>query len=95
MSENPDIDTLILGCTHYPILLEKIEKYTPSGIKILPQGKLVAESLADYLYRHPEIDKKCTKTGNTSYLTTENTQQFNPLASFFMNEKVEAERVTL
>ncbi len=95
MDENPAIDTMILGCTHYPILLEKIEKFTPAGIRILPQGRLVAESLADYLRRHPEIDRKCTKNGKTSYLTTENTQQFNPLASIFMKEEVNSERVSL
>ncbi len=95
LAENAKIDTLILGCTHYPILIDKIRKYTPEGISILPQGKLVADSLADYLHRHPEMDAKCTKGGNTVYLTTESPRQFEPLASIFMNDKVKAEKVVL
>lgn len=95
LAENAKIDTLILGCTHYPILIDKIRKYTPANISILPQGKLVADSLADYLHRHPEMDDRCTKKGRTLYLTTENPHQFEPLASIFMNEDVKAQKVVL
>lgn len=63
MAEDPEIDTLVLGCTHYPLLLDKIKQYAPAGVKILAQGKRVAESLADYLRRHPEIERKCGKSG--------------------------------
>ena len=61
LERDPQIDTIILGCTHYPLLLEKIKKYTPEGIRILSQGEYVATSLQDYLYRHPEMDERCSK----------------------------------
>ena len=64
---DPDIDTLILGCTHYPILMPKIKQYVPDGIKIVSQGEYVAESLKDYLTRHTEIDARCTKNGTAHY----------------------------
>lgn len=90
-----DIDTIILGCTHYPHMLKKIERYTPSSIKVVPQGKIVAESLKDYLQRHPEIDEKCSKGGKCTYLTTENAEKFSQLASLFVKENVEAKHVIL
>lgn len=95
MNEDSDIDTLILGCTHYPILLPKIKQYAPLHIRVLAQGELVAESLADYLHRHPEIEKDCSKSGTLSFLTTENTENFNRLASLFMATKVESQRIQL
>lgn len=91
---DPQIDTLVLGCTHYPILLPKINRTVPEGIKVVSQGGLVAESLADYLYRHPEIDKRCSRGGSVSYLTTENPEKFNPMASQFMSESIYAERIS-
>lgn len=90
-----EIDTIILGCTHYPHLLKKIEQYTPNGIKVVPQGKIVAESLKDYLQRHQEIDEKCSQGGHCTYLTTENAENFSQMASIFVKEKVVAERVVL
>lgn len=95
LSRDPDIDTLILGCTHYPLLIEKIRHYTPEGIRILPQGELVAESLADYLHRHPSMEERCTHGGTLRYLTTESPDKFDPLASLFMGETVESSRITL
>ena len=95
MADDPDIDTLVLGCTHYPILYPKIRKYAPADTKIVAQGDLVAESLADYLRRHPEIEQKCSKNGTVEFLTTENTAKFDYLASLFMKEKVEATRISL
>ena len=68
--KNNKIDSIILGCTHYPLLISKIKKYLPENIKLLSQGKIVAESLKDYLHRHPEIDKNCTKSGIYKFLTT-------------------------
>lgn len=95
MEEDPNIDTLLLGCTHYPILLPKIRQYAPQGVKIVPQGDIVAESLADYLRRHPEIDAKCTKGGTTDFLTTENAEIFDRFASLFINDTVRSSRITL
>lgn len=95
LTADPDIDTLLLGCTHYPILLPKIEQYVPAGIRTVAQGEIVAESLADYLRRHPEMDSRCSKGGSTEFLTTENPEKFNSLAAMFLGESVEAERITL
>lgn len=95
LEEDPDIDTLILGCTHYPLLLPKIKQYTPDHVRILPQGELVAESLADYLRRHPEMERKCTKGGTIEFLTTESPEKFDTLASLFMQSNVTSTRITL
>lgn len=89
------IDTLILGCTHYPLLLEKIQKYAPEGINIISQGRYIAESLKDYLFRHPEMDSLCSKKGGTKYLTTESASKFKESASIFLNKEVIAERINL
>lgn len=95
LDADPEIDTLILGCTHYPILLPKIRQFTPENIRILPQGELVADSLADYLKRHPEIETKCTRGGSLQYLTTETPEKFNRLASLFMEQPVESTKTIL
>ncbi|MDR2928602.1 MAG: glutamate racemase [Cytophagaceae bacterium] len=89
----PDIDTLILGCTHYPLLLPIIKKYLPSHVQTLEQGPIVAESLADYLKRHPEMNKKCSRNGICHFYTTENPQKFNQTASLFLNSEVEARQL--
>ncbi|MDO4159953.1 MAG: glutamate racemase [Prevotellaceae bacterium] len=95
MRKDPEIDSIILGCTHYPLLLDKILKYTPRGVKIIPQGEFVANSLKEYLKRHPEIDEKCTKHGKCHYLTTENTEKFRESAQLFLHENVDVESITL
>lgn len=95
MEIDPEIDTLVLGCTHFPLLMEKIRSHVSDQIKIIGQGGIVAESLADYLTRHPEIEEKCEKNGMLQYLTTENPKKFNSLASMFMEANVESARVIL
>ncbi len=87
------IDTVILGCTHYPLLMEKIAGELPRGVKIISQGEIVARSLADYLHRHPEIDEKCSKNGHCRYLTTENPGKFSSSASIFLSGDIQAEHV--
>jgi len=89
------IDTIILGCTHYPLLLDKIRKYVPQGINILSQGELVASSLRDYMVRHPEMDTMCTKGGKCMYYTTESVETFLPNASIFLNTAVQARSISL
>ena len=89
------IDTLMLGCTHYPLLQNKIEQYLPVNIKVVSQGHLIAASLADYLKRHPEMDKKCTKGGTVKYFSTESVEKFSASASIFLNEEIEAEHIDL
>lgn len=89
------IDTVILGCTHFPLLLPKIKQYMPEGITTVTQGELVADSLKDYLARHPEMDKKCTKGGRCVYRTTESEEKFIESASAFLNEAIRVERIEL
>ena len=95
LRQDPDIDTIILGCTHYPLLLPKIHKYIPRGIRIISQGEYVAESLKRYFERHQEIEKRCTRGGDVHYLTTENTEKFKEQAQIFLHEPVEVEKETL
>jgi glutamate racemase len=94
-SKDPDIDTVILGCTHYPLLLPAITKFLPDNVTLLEQGPVVAQSLADYLNRHPEMDKKCSKMGSRRFLTTESVQNFEPRASMFLGSALSAEKVQL
>lgn len=95
MNECPDIDTVILGCTHYPLLIDKINLYKPQGLNVVQQGPIVADSLADYLQRHPEIERHCSRGGTCQYFTTEDPDHFSPLASVFVNEPVAARRIIL
>ena len=95
MRMDADIDTVILGCTHYPLLLPKIHKYIPRGIRIISQGEYVASSLQNYFQRHPEIEKRCTQGGLVKYLTTENPEKFKEQAQLFLHEPVEVENIAL
>ena len=89
------IDTIILGCTHYPLLMPKILKYLPAGVRVVPQGEYVAESLKAYLERHPQIEQRCAKNGTVNYLTTENPEKFKEQAQIFLHEPVEVENISL
>ena len=95
MRQDPLIDALILGCTHYPLLMPKILKYLPAGVRVVPQGEYVAESLKSYLQRHPQMEQRCSKGGNALYLTTENPEKFKEQALIFLHEPVEVEKITL
>ena len=95
LEKDPLIDTLILGCTHYPLLEKKIRKYLPESIAILSQGQRVAESLADYLCRHPEIETCCAKNGEARYYTTESEEKFSGMASVFLQRNIQAQRINL
>ena len=95
MRKDPDIDTIILGCTHYPLLMPKILKYLPAGVRVVPQGEYVAESLKQYLERHPNIQAKCSKGAGVHYLTTENPNKFKEQAQIFLHEPVEVDNITL
>lgn len=95
LRKDPEIDTIILGCTHYPLLLNKILKYTPRTIKIIPQGDYVAASLKQYLQRHTDIETLCTRQGSCRFLTTESVEKFEESASVFLRDKITAERITL
>jgi glutamate racemase len=95
LRSDSDIDTLILACTHYPLLLDKIRKYVPTNIQIISQGEIVAKSLKTYLAAHPEMDAKCTKNGTRQFYTTESTQKFEKSASIFLKQKVAVKRISL
>ncbi len=95
LQQDARIDTVILGCTHYPLLLPKIRLYMPAGITVVSQGELVADSLKDYLARHPEMDARCTRGGECVYFTTEAEEKFSESASVFLNEEVTVRRVVL
>lgn len=95
LAADPDIDTIVLGCTHYPLLYPKIRQAVPEDIKLVRQGSIVAKSLADYLMRHPEMDAKLTRNATTQYLTTESPEKFSDLASIFLQEPITTRRITL
>ncbi|WP_421918220.1 glutamate racemase [Marinifilum sp.] len=93
LKRDPKIDTIILGCTHYPILLDEIRKYIPLGINLISQGEIVAKSLKDYLRRHPEMDMRCTKNGDREFYTTEFVDSFEDKASRFLNKELRAKHL--
>lgn len=88
MRLDPHIDAIILGCTHYPLLMSSIVKHVPSGVRIVPQGEYVANSLSDYLVRHPQIEQTLTQGGSCQYFTTESEEKFKESAQIFLHETV-------
>jgi glutamate racemase len=90
LAQSSSIDTLLLACTHYPLLENKISKYLPSEITLLSQGSIVAASLKDYLSRHPELEMKCSKSGSKKFLTTDSPGNFNEQGLLFFGEQVNA-----
>ncbi len=90
MQLDPQIDSIILGCTHYPLLIPVIQRYLMPSIRIISQGTIVAASLKDYLTRHPEMEQKCRKGGGCIYFTTESPGKFNTSATLFLNQRIEA-----
>ncbi|MDR2765210.1 MAG: glutamate racemase [Tannerella sp.] len=92
LARDPQIDTILLGCTHYPLLTDKIKQFLPRTITIFPQGEQVADRLKDYLFRHPEIDGRLTKGGSCHFLTTESVAKFSEMASLFLKRPVAAVR---
>ncbi|MBP6232227.1 MAG: glutamate racemase [Chitinophagaceae bacterium] len=90
-----DIDVILLACTHYPLLKEKIEEYLPVGVKLISQGEIVATSLADYLTRHPEIESRCSKNGQRIFYTTDSTEDFDNHATTFYGQPISSKHVDL
>lgn len=95
MRKDPEIDTIILGCTHYPLLMSSVVKNVPDGVRIMSQGSYVAESLRNYLERHPEMERNITQGGTCRYLTTESEERFSETARIFLHEKVMVNHVDL
>lgn len=95
LAADPEIDTLVLGCTHYPLLIEKIKAFLPDGITLFSQGEYVAASLVDYLHRHPEMESCLTKQGRCRFLTTESAAKFSDAASVFLSQPVAVEQISI
>lgn len=96
MAKSPEIDTLLLACTHYPLLANKIKDYLPSDINVVSQGDIVADSLMDYLHRHPEMEQLISRTGSQSFFTTtDDTADFDHHASLFFGEEVKSSYVSM
>lgn len=95
LQKDPAIDTLLLACTHYPLLLPKISRFTPAHVKVVPQGAIVAESLENYLSRHPEMETRLNKQGRRSFFTTDDPADFARHASLFFGEPVQASQAII
>jgi glutamate racemase len=93
--QDTKIDTILLGCTHYPLLIHKIKQFLPEGITVFAQGRRVAESLKDYLFRHPEMDSRLTKGHTAQFLTTESPSKFSEMASLFLQQPISAKQIWL
>lgn len=95
LKKDSTIDTLLLACTHYPLLMDKIKQFLPEGIQVISQGEIVANSLSDYLQRHPEMEKRLSKTGSRRFCTTDDITDFEQHASLFYGAAIKAEKINL
>jgi glutamate racemase len=95
LTKNKNIDAIILGCTHYPLLMNKIKRYLPEKIEIITQGNIVAQKLENYLVRHPEIEQKLSKNAERNFFTTESVEKFTDSSSIFLKQKISANRIIL
>ena len=95
LAKDDKIDTIILGCTHYPILYDKIRQHTPEHIKVITQGEYVGKSLLNYMQRHPEMDNLCTKQCTCRFLTTESVDIFKQYASIFFDSSIQVQSIAL
>ncbi|MCQ2606619.1 MAG: glutamate racemase [Bacteroidales bacterium] len=95
LEQNPNIDALLLGCTHYPLLLPKIRKYLPEHISIIQQGNIVAESLQTYLLNHPAMEQSLVKNGAIQFFTTDSCETFNTIGSHFLQEEIHSQSINL
>ncbi len=95
METDRDIDTIILGCTHYPLLMDTIRKHTPAGVTVIPQDQIVADSLIDYLKRHLDMDRRCSRHGTARFYTTDPAGHFDEMGTIFFGVPIRSERITL
>ncbi|HEY4206026.1 MAG TPA: aspartate/glutamate racemase family protein, partial [Puia sp.] len=95
LDQSQDIDTVLLACTHYPLMRDKIAKYLPQKCKLIVQGEIVAESLADYLIRHREIESRCSKNGQLRFYTTDSVEDFDAHASIFYGRPLHSEHIQI
>ncbi len=95
LAQCADIDAIILGCTHYPVLYDEIKKHLPQGVNLISQGEIVANSLKDYLQRHPEMEARLSKNSQREFYTTEDPSSFNDKANIFMDFPIHSKKITL
>ena len=95
LAKDPQIDTIVLGCTHYPLLINKIRKFCPPTVEIMTQGGYIASSLKDYLTRHPEMDARLGRGGTVQYFTSESPERFSENASIFLSTKIQVNKIQL
>lgn len=95
MEQQPAIDAIILGCTHYPLIIDKIKSYLPNNVEVLSQGTIVAKGLKEYLQRHPEMENKCSKLGTVSFYTTDKPETFDKAATLFYGGNVRSKHLSL
>lgn len=95
MEQQPTIDTIILACTHYPLISNEIKKYLPASIQLLSQGTIVAKALGNYLNRHPEMERKCSKSGTVTFYTTDLPETFDKAATLFYGQSVQSKHLAL
>jgi glutamate racemase len=95
LAQSADIDTILLACTHYPLLKTKIEQFLPGGRQLISQGEIVAASLMQYLQRHPEIERRCSKTGRQDFFTTDSAEDFDNHASIFYGRPLKSGHIVL
>ncbi len=95
LEQDPNLDTVVLACTHYPLLLPSIKRFLPNHLQLVDQGPVVAEKLFEYLIRHSEMEQRLSKGGTVRYLTTETAANFEAKASLFLGESISANKVDL
>lgn len=95
LRENPNIDALLLGCTHYPLLLQKIRKYLPEHIRIIQQGEIVAQSLQSYLQKHSTLESSLKRANEIQFFTTDSKDSFNAIGSHFLGQEISSKKITL
>ena len=95
LRENPNIDAILLGCTHYPLLLQKIRKYLPEHIRIIQQGEIVAQSLQSYLQKHSTLESSLKRTNEIQFFTTDSKDSFNAIGSHFLGQEISSKKITL
>jgi glutamate racemase len=95
MLKSGSIDTILLACTHYPLLMDKIKNSVPANVTVLSQGQIVADSLSGYLQNHPEMEEKCSKNGHFSFFTTDSPEDFDSHAAIFFGKPVKSTHLSL
>ena len=95
MQNDPKIDTVVLACTHYPLLRGVIDRFVPQGVTVIQQGEIVARSLKDYLCRHPEMEHMLSRGGQVEFLTTEKGGMFDKMAALFMQADVVSRHIEI